>query len=76
MIPYFESRMNGAALQNATPTLKQATSDRETSHTDWDDEVGNFYVSSVNNLISQQWNGELFMIFDIGLLLYREMSAS
>ena len=46
--------MNGAALQNATPTLKQATSDRETSHTDWDDEVGNFYVSSVNDLISQQ----------------------
>ena len=67
--------MNGAALQNATPTLKQATSDRETSHTDWDDEVRNFYVSSVNDLISQQWNGELFMIFDIVLLLYREMSA-
>jgi len=31
--------MNGAALQNATPTIKQASSERETSPKDWDDEV-------------------------------------
>ncbi|KAL5256268.1 hypothetical protein ACHWQZ_G011480 [Mnemiopsis leidyi] len=31
--------MNGAALQNATPTLKQASTDRETSPDDWDDEI-------------------------------------
>ncbi|XP_063695190.1 cytosolic iron-sulfur assembly component 2B-like [Bolinopsis microptera] len=31
--------MNGAALQNATPTIKQASSERETSSKDWDDEI-------------------------------------
>ena len=31
--------MNGVSLQNATPTLKSAVNTRESSKTDWDDNV-------------------------------------